>query len=396
MSPGQERKKVILAVDDATENLDVIKSILVPDYVVKAAPSGAVALKIALSQPPDLVLLDVMMPDMDGYEVCRRLKDSASTRDIPVIFVTAKDQTEDEALGLNMGAVDYIAKPVRPSILRARVRTHIALSTAISQLALQNKELAEAARLREDVEHITRHDLKGPLNVIIGAPQFLLMQSNITEQQRELIKIIEESGYRMLGMINRSLDIFKMENGIYEFRPERVDLLAVIHGVLAELEAMILAKRLQVIIRVDDRDIPERREEHHVDAMAEPLLCHSMFSNLCRNAIEASPSGETLIVSFRNGPLVATTIDNGGEVPEAIRERFFDKFVTSGKREGTGLGTYSAMLIARTQKGSLALDTSVAGRTSLCVTLISAGERPALASTGTPGAERLDFSPSGA
>ncbi|MBF0563360.1 MAG: hybrid sensor histidine kinase/response regulator [Alphaproteobacteria bacterium] len=351
------RKRTILAVDDAPENLDVIKSILVPDYTVKRAASGAMALKIAESQPPDLILLDIMMPDMNGYEVCRKLKESGTTRDIPVIFVTAKDQTEDEALGLDMGAVDYIAKPIRPPILRARVHTHIVLADSIRQLADQNKALLDAARLREDVDHIMRHDLKGPLNVIIGAPQFLLMKNNLLDDQRDMIKIIEQSGYRMLDMINRSLDIFKMENGIYEFRPERVDLVAILHGVMAELASAVSAKQLQVHIQIDGQDVALNQR---VDVKAEGLLCHSMFSNLCKNAIEASPPGDRLTIHFSRGPDIVTSIDNGGDVPEDIRPRFFDKFVTAGKRQGTGLGTYSAMLIARTQNGSITLDAAVA------------------------------------
>ncbi|MBF0561300.1 MAG: hybrid sensor histidine kinase/response regulator [Alphaproteobacteria bacterium] len=362
-------KQTILVVDDAPENIDVIKSILVPDYTVKVATRGVLALKIAQSQPPDLVLLDVMMPDLDGYEVCRQLKTSEVTRDVPVIFVTVRDQTEDETRGLDLGAVDYISKPIRPPILRARIRTHIALAEARRRLALQNRALIDAARLREDVEHIMRHDLKSPLNIIIGAPQFLLMQSNFTNEQREYLNDILEAGQRMLSMINNSLDIFKIENGAYDFRPKRIDLLAVMQGVLAELRMAIANKHLQVTILVDDREPGETRR---VEVMAEDLLCHSMLSNLCKNAVEASPQGDRITIRFECGPQVVLSIYNGGEVPENIRDRFFDKFVTAGKRDGTGLGTYSAMLIARTHHGSITLDTSTPGRTCLRVTLPAA------------------------
>ncbi len=359
-------KKTILAVDDARQNLAIIKSLLVPDYTVKAATSGALALQIAQSQPPDLILLDITMPDMDGYEICRRLKDAPTTRDIPVIFVTARDQSDDEAHGLALGAVDYITKPIKPAILRARIHTHIALAEASRQLAIQNKALIEAARLRDDVEHITRHDLKSPLNAIIGLPQILLMQCDFTEQQRGFLSVIMESGYRMLDMINRSLDIYKMEIGTYEFRPERINVYAVMRGALAELATAITAKRLRVDIRIDDPDADARQ---WVEAMAEPLLCHSMLSNLCRNAIEASPPGDVITIGFTCRPEVVIAIENGGAVPETIRERFFEKCVTAGKKGGTGLGTYSAMLIARTQNGAITLDTTIPGRTRLRVTL---------------------------
>ena len=130
----RKRKFTILAVDDTPENLDVVKGILAKDYVVKVAINGPMALKIAEKQTPDLVLLDVMMPGMDGHEVCRRLKENPHTRDVPVIFLTAMDQTSDEADGFKLGAADYITKPVNPPILEARVRTHLALKESMDEL----------------------------------------------------------------------------------------------------------------------------------------------------------------------------------------------------------------------------------------------------------------------
>jgi CheY-like chemotaxis protein len=128
------KKATILAVDDTPENLDVVKGLLSDDYIVKAATSGAMALKIVEKQRPDLVLLDIMMPGMDGYEVCQHLKDNDETRDIPVIFLTAMEQTTDEAQGFELGAADYITKPVNPPILKARVRTHLALKQSMDEL----------------------------------------------------------------------------------------------------------------------------------------------------------------------------------------------------------------------------------------------------------------------
>ena len=127
MSANTDRQ-TILVVDDAPENIDVLRGILGGDYKVKVAINGEKALKIAFSDnPPDLVLLDVMMPGMDGYEVCRTLKEDPRTRKVPVIFVTAKGEVEDEALGFDLGAVDYITKPVSPPIVHARVQAQLAL-----------------------------------------------------------------------------------------------------------------------------------------------------------------------------------------------------------------------------------------------------------------------------
>ncbi|MFQ5344871.1 MAG: HD domain-containing phosphohydrolase [Mariprofundus sp.] len=120
-------KQTILIVDDAPENIDVLKGILSDTYKIKAAIHGEKALKSAFNAPPDLILLDIMMPDMDGYEVCRRLKADSRTRSIPVIFVTAKGEVEDETQGFELGAVDYITKPVSPPVVQARVQTQLAL-----------------------------------------------------------------------------------------------------------------------------------------------------------------------------------------------------------------------------------------------------------------------------
>lgn len=123
-----KKEKTILIVDDISENLDVLNGILSDDYNIKAAKSGEMALKIAFSDsPPDLILLDIMMPGLDGYEVCNRLKLNMKTKNIPVIFVTAQGTAEDESRGFKIGAVDYITKPVNPALVLARINTHLSL-----------------------------------------------------------------------------------------------------------------------------------------------------------------------------------------------------------------------------------------------------------------------------
>lgn len=130
----------ILVVDDTPENIDLLVEILKADYKVKAARNGEQGLKIArLASPPDLILLDIMMPDIDGFEVCRQLKEDPITCDIPIIFVTAKITTDDEIQGFELGAVDYITKPISPPVVLARVKTHIALHD-------QNRELGRQVR----------------------------------------------------------------------------------------------------------------------------------------------------------------------------------------------------------------------------------------------------------
>ena len=142
----------ILVVDDTRDNLTVIGGLLERDYRVRVANSGERALKVAATEPrPDLILLDIMMPGMDGYQTMKHLQENPATRDIPVIFVTAMNADEDEEVGLRLGAVDYITKPIRPAILLARVRTHLALRAAQQRLANQNQllEIQVSQRTRE-------------------------------------------------------------------------------------------------------------------------------------------------------------------------------------------------------------------------------------------------------
>jgi putative two-component system response regulator len=136
-----KEKATILVVDDTPDNIDVLVGILKMDYHIKAAKNGDIALKISrLAESPDLILLDIMMPGIDGYEVCRQLKADHTTRHIPIIFVTAKINIEDEIKGLELGAVDYITKPISPPIVQARVRTHLALHNQNRELDRKVKE----------------------------------------------------------------------------------------------------------------------------------------------------------------------------------------------------------------------------------------------------------------
>jgi serine phosphatase RsbU (regulator of sigma subunit)/CheY-like chemotaxis protein len=145
----KDQRPVVLAVDDTPQNLDVVKGILTPEYRIKVATNGPAALRIVEKQLPDIILLDIMMPGMSGLEVCQQLKANPRSADIPVIFLTAKDQTEDETEGFELGAADYILKPVNPPILQARVKTHLALKQSMDSLQQTSAELARAKQRME-------------------------------------------------------------------------------------------------------------------------------------------------------------------------------------------------------------------------------------------------------
>jgi len=152
MSHASAVKPTILVVDDTPENIDVLKGVLQDQYTLRPAISGELALRLALVEPlPSLILLDIMMPGMDGYEVCRQLKANPRTRPIPVIFITARTETGDEVQGLALGAVDYLTKPVVPAIVKARVQTQLALLQARLELEEKNLILSDEKELLEDI-----------------------------------------------------------------------------------------------------------------------------------------------------------------------------------------------------------------------------------------------------
>jgi len=348
-------KPSVLIVDDVPANIRVLADCLREEYAIRVATGGAEALALAGRSRPDIILLDVVMPDLDGYEVCRRLQADPITADIPVIFVTANHAPEDEAFGLSLGAVDYVVKPVSPAVVRARVKNHLELRAAREALARQNEALKEAARLREDVDGIMRHDLKAPLTGIIGLPQIILDEGGLNESQALFLRLIEENGYKMLSMINLSLDLFKIERGSYRLSPEPVELLAMARRLFVEFAALAGPRKLACVLTVGGR---EARPEDTAYLCGERLLLYTMLANCVKNALEASPPGGRVTVDVAAGEPTVLRVVNRGAAPASLRDRFFTKYATVGKPGGTGLGAYSARLIAETHGGSARMETS--------------------------------------
>lgn len=222
--------------------------------------------------------------------------------------------------------------------------------------------------LRGDIERMTRHDLKGPLNSIIGLPALILADEEMNREEiDEYLQIVRQAGFKMLDMIDISLDLFKMEQGTYEFEPKAVDIAAMLRKFGKEAAGKLRAR--SVTLEALAGDIPAG-EKSSFPVLGQELPCWSMLWNLLENAIQASPKGGEVIVRMSvRGGMAAISISNRGAVPQEIRDRFFEKYVTAGKSGGTGLGTYSARLIAETMGGSITLDTSDPGGTTVTVTL---------------------------
>lgn len=369
-------RPVLMVVDDVADNLDVLVELLSDDYQVRAANSGERALKLLDSgKIPDLILLDVMMPEMDGFEVCRRIKANPATADVPVIFLTAMSDTTDVARGFEVGAVDFVTKPADPPILRARISTHLKLLRSFAELkrnrlALieQNAVLQDNLRLRDEMERIAQHDLKSPVAGIVNFASSLLSDPQMPQGQKEIVQYIEQAAYTVLNMVNLSLDLYKMEQGSFVFNPGTVDLSALLQRIAKEKESETTARAIRLHF------LPERdaaTEPGSLPVVGDELLCYSLFSNLLKNALEAAPDGGTITVELRDvNDRGCVVITNPGVVPADIRNSFFDKFSTSGKPGGTGMGTYSARLIAQTQRGDIAMRTSdEEGTTTITVSL---------------------------
>jgi len=234
------------------------------------------------------------------------------------------------------------------------------LGYAIVDIADRKK----AELLREDVERMTRHDLKSPLTAVLTLPQLLRRDGNLTDRQNDMLSLMQHAGYRMLNMINQSLDLYRMERGVYELTPAPVDVLALLDNIAGELRGVVEAQDLALDIQVRGKP---REVADTFTVRGEEMLLYTMLSNLIKNALEASPRGGQVTIFLTEGATLNVAIANAGAVPQSIRSKFFDKYATAGKKDGTGLGTYGARLIAETHGAKISMTTSEARGTIVTV-----------------------------
>ncbi len=208
---------------------------------------------------------------------------------------------------------------------------------------------------KNNVDRLIRHDLKQPLAGVIALPEVVIMSGEVSERNRNILLMIQKAGNKMLYMIDASIGMYKLEAGSYVYNPQTIDLLDDIKAIEAELSVYSEPRDVSIHLVVDGAPY---EQGHKLEIMADKALFPFMVSNLLKNAIEASPARETVTVSIdSNGPL-RIVFHNMGVVPAGVREHFFDKYVTFGKREGTGLGTYSALIIAKAHGGDVSMETS--------------------------------------
>ena len=400
-------RPTILVVDDTPDNLQLLSELFMDDYRVRVADSGQKALDICCSDtPPDLVLLDVMMPGMDGFEVARRMREHPSAESIPVIFVTALTTPDAHMQGLELGAVDFVTKPIDPQRLQPRVRNFMRYVGLRKQLQADYDAMLLLSQLHEDVELITRHDVKAPLAGIMALVQPLLEAPGLQAEQREQLRLIEDMALQALNVVNLTTELYKIETGRFVLNAQPVAIGDIVRRVVALARGTFAVKNLTLALdtgatntvgaadtvgtagtagvpataatagasdAADPARAPGTGGAGALQVLGDTVFCYSILHNLLKNACEAAPDGSRVEIGLQDGDPVTITIGNTGAVPAAIRTRFFDKYVTSGKEGGTGLGTYSAKLLTEAQGGSIGLDVDgVQNRTTITVTLPAA------------------------
>ncbi len=331
----------ILIVDDVQLNLDLMKEILSEKgYLIATAINGKSAIAKAKAHKFDLILLDVILPDIDGFEVCSHLKSSSQTQDIPIIFLTAKKEKDNIIKGFNLGAVDYIPKPFSKEELLARVNLHLTLRKYQDEL-IRSKEMAEAsAKAKAIFLANISHEIRTPMNGIIGMID-ILKRTSLTAEQLEYIDIIGISGENLLMIINDVLDFSKIEAGQITFEHIRFNLCDEINEVVKILRYKAIQKKLDLSFEVAP-DVPQL-------LIGDPLRLKQVLINLCNNSIKFTEEGFVNVsvkLVARNECAVRLQFDvkdTGIGISPENQLKLFKSFSqadvsTTRKFGGTGLG----------------------------------------------------------
>ena len=356
------KNKKILIVDDEILNIEVLTLMLEHEYTIVTALNGVNALRAAFADPaPDLILLDVMMPKMDGYEICRRLKADQQTKDIPVIFVTALDKTQDEARGFEVGAVDYISKPVVQEIVQARVRTHLALVESLSQLKedrdiieSRNVQLDEMNQLKNKFIGIAAHDLRNPIVSILGFTDVLLSDYPLDpEDSRRYFQIISAACTTMLDLISDMLDVSVIESGELVLNMGIGSLAKLVNERVQIFEPIANKKNIDIVNKYSNVE----------DSWFDPNRVAQILDNLIGNAIKFSPSGKqvTTTVEEVDDLVMISITDQGPGISAEDQLRMFDYFEKldnkpTDEKSGTGLGLAIVKKIVDVHHGTIVVD----------------------------------------
>lgn len=362
----------ILVVDDTPANLDLLLSMLSErGYRIRPAPSGELALRSAFAKAPDLVLLDINMPGMDGYEVCERLKRDATTQDVPVIFLSAMDEVIDKVRAFQVGAVDYISKPFHVEEVVARIETQLTLYRQRREIeALRESErrhFEEMNRLKDQYVQMVSHDLKTPLSVIVGHISLIMKRGEIANPAvQESLEIIMEAAEMMRRLIRDLLDLAKIESGV-GMQMESVSVNDLVQACALAFSHNADEKHIVLDLNLLETDISIQADH---DRMVQVL------SNLISNAVKYTPNGGKVQVTVQvnSTQLHLEVRDTGLGIPEQDLPHIFEQFYrverqTEADLPGTGLGLSISKAIVEQHGGAIRADSKLGAGTRFLIDL---------------------------
>jgi two-component system sensor histidine kinase/response regulator len=342
MSIKQSHDQRILIVDDTPANVLLLERLLTDrGYKTQSVFSGKLALALARAERFDLILLDISMPDMNGYDVCRQLKADLHLKDIPVIFISALHETIEKVIAFNVGGVDYVTKPFQFEEVLARINTHL--------------QLRWLEKLRDDLTHMLVHDLRNPLTAVFGCLDLLtlLPPKDLSPGIQELVAVARGSAEEMLNMISSILDVSKMGAGEMTLQRELCDLGALIQGVVSASQP--LSDNRSVIF---DAPVPALK------VMVDAILVRRVVQNLLSNAIKYSPTGGVVCIGIQQmqDEVRITVTDTGPGIAAEFHTRIFEKFgqvESKTSRTGTGLGLTFCKLAVEAHGGHIGIESAV-------------------------------------
>jgi two-component system, sensor histidine kinase and response regulator len=269
----------ILIVDDSPANLMLLGHIL-KDFGYKVRPvlNGNMALQVAEKEKPDLILLDIMMPDIDGFEVCKRLKQSEKLSEIPIIFISASNSTEDIVKALASGGADYISKPFQAEEVLARVATHL-------KIYQQRKDLQEMNDTKNKFFSIIAHDLRGPLGGFMGLTEMMANDSIsfTSDEKKALLFDLSRSARNIFNLLENLLEWSQIQNGLTVFNPQKIGLKYTVNNCLKIIAEPALKKSIELIVEIPD----------DFSIYADTNMLQSALRNLISNAVKFTPKGQS-------------------------------------------------------------------------------------------------------
>jgi two-component system, sensor histidine kinase and response regulator len=367
-----EAHGLLLVVDDDEGNRDVLSRRLEQQgYTVANAENGRRALEMLGANAYDMVLLDIVMPELDGYEVLRQIKADESLRHIPVVMISGLSEMDSVARCIEMGADDYLPKPFNPTLLKARVGASLDKKRGrdrevllFEELQTNYKRLQDLEQLRDDLTNMIVHDLRTPLTSVTAAMQTIDQVGEVNEAQREIMTIAVEGADSLLAMINSLLDVEKLESGAMELDVALVSLPELISAALSQVAPLAKAKDVELIEQINP-DLPWLPCDEN--------KLQRTLVNLVGNAIKFTPPGGTITVEVTSGeqpPSVKFCVSDTGEgIPQEAFDRIFEKFGQVKSREGgrqmsTGLGLTFCKLAVEAHGGQIGVE-SVPGHGSM-------------------------------